>query len=218
MKTFVADIIPKIQRYSQKLDNLTMLTNQHWVVFDDINLEKTVYIFRSNNQLLISKNGKVEKGKWENIGNNSILIDLKKESFLFKHGFFDQNILALKLDGKNEYAFLINENRFLGELNSLENIIEFLQRTYLNKSLPDEMGNFEELNSASSEKKTLRLSLNEINTQNGKIFVEGATSYLTGRKIYRNTKKEPAHDGKYQVGFMWYIHIKNGEVTKTTLF
>ena len=36
MKTYISDIIPKIQRFSQKLDNLTLLTNQHWVVIDDI--------------------------------------------------------------------------------------------------------------------------------------------------------------------------------------
>ena len=36
MKTFISDLIPKLQRFSQKLDNLTLLTNQHWVVFDDI--------------------------------------------------------------------------------------------------------------------------------------------------------------------------------------
>lgn len=63
MKTFIADIIPRIQKYSQKLDNLTLLTNQHWVVVDEITNSKTVYIFRPNNELLISKNGKVEKAK-----------------------------------------------------------------------------------------------------------------------------------------------------------
>ena len=47
MKTFLADIFPRIQRYSDKLDNLTMLTNQHWVSIDDITSIKTVYIFRS---------------------------------------------------------------------------------------------------------------------------------------------------------------------------
>jgi hypothetical protein len=65
MKTFFADIFPKIQRFSDKLDNLTMLKNQHWVSIDDILSTKTVYIFRTNNELLISKNGKVEKAKWE---------------------------------------------------------------------------------------------------------------------------------------------------------
>jgi len=64
MKTYLADIIPKIKGFSQKLDNLTMLTNQHWVVIDELQNSKLVYIFRNNFELLISNNGKVEKGKW----------------------------------------------------------------------------------------------------------------------------------------------------------
>src|ERR1035437_3939985 len=131
MKTFIADIIPRLQKYSQKLDNLSLLTNQHWVVVDEIANSKTVYIFRPNNELLISKNGKVEKAKWEYLGNNTLLIDLKEESYLFRHGFFDENILALKIDGREEYAFLVNETKFEKELNSSERILEFLQRKYI---------------------------------------------------------------------------------------
>src|SRR5690625_3275508 len=84
MKTYLADIIPKIKRHSEKLDNLTLLTNQHWVVLDELKNSKFVYIFRSNYELLISQNGKVEKGKWEYLGNNSLLIERKGESFLFR--------------------------------------------------------------------------------------------------------------------------------------
>ena len=131
MQTFIADIIPQLQRFSKKLDDLTLLTNQHWVVLDELENAKNVYIFRSNNELLISSNGKVEKGKWEYLGNNSLLIDRKADSYLFKHGFFDENVMALKIDGKEEYAFLVNENRFNGELNSKEKVLAFLSNRYL---------------------------------------------------------------------------------------
>ena len=49
MRTYIADIIPKIYRFSQRLDELTKLTNQHWVSLGDINQNKRVYIFRTNN-------------------------------------------------------------------------------------------------------------------------------------------------------------------------
>jgi len=83
MKTFLADIIPSIAKYSQKLDDLTKLTNQHWVSLGDINQTKRVYIFRGNKQLLISENGRVEKGTWDYLGNQSLLLDTKdgKEAF-----------------------------------------------------------------------------------------------------------------------------------------
>jgi hypothetical protein len=143
MKTYFADIIPKIQRFSEKLDNLTLLTNQHWVVIDGIERNKTVYIFRNNNELLISLNGKVEKGKLEYLGNKSLLIDNQEGSYLFKYDFNGQNIIALKIDSKEEYAFLVNENRYEGEINSLEKVIDFLTKTYLNPLTKKQIENAE---------------------------------------------------------------------------
>ena len=134
MKTYISDIIPKIKRYSQKLDKLTLLTNQHWVVLDSISESKNVYIFRENNQLLIAQNGRVEKAKWEFLGNNSLLIDKENESYLFKNGFYDENILALKVDSKEEYAILVNESKYESELNTYENIVDFLTTRYINNS------------------------------------------------------------------------------------
>ena len=131
MKTYFSDIIPRIQRFSQELDNLTLLTNQHWVVVDELKNSKLVYIFRNNSELLISQDGKVEKGKWEYLGNNSLLIEKKEECYLFRHGFFDSNILALKVDGRDEYAFLVNENNYGGDLNSIDKVLNFLEAKYL---------------------------------------------------------------------------------------
>ncbi len=137
MRTYITDIIPKIQRFSQKLDNLTLLMNQHWVAIDDIENTKSVYIFRENNELLIALNGRVERAKWEYLGFNSLLVERGKDSFLFKHGFFDENILALKLDSKNEYVLLVNETKFNLEINSIDSINQFLEEKYLNSGNRD---------------------------------------------------------------------------------
>ena len=134
MRTFIADIIPKIQRFSQRLDDLTKLTNQHWVLLGDINQTKRVFIFRANNQLLISDNGIVEKGSWEYLGNNSLLLDTKNESYLLKHGFFDENVIALKIDSTDRYAFFVNETKYHGELNSIQDALNFLENKYLKKN------------------------------------------------------------------------------------
>ena len=181
MQTFIADIIPKLQRFSQKLDDLSLLTNQHWVVLDELTTSKNVYIFRSNNELLISSNGKVEKGKWEYLGNNSLLIDRKTDSYLFKYGFFDENVMALKIDGKEEYAILVNENRYDGELNSIEKVTHFLSSTYLNVEVKKLLGNqFESKNIESNlgvDKKSdvFRYELTEeqkkLQTVDGRIFL-----------------------------------------------
>jgi hypothetical protein len=144
MKTYFADIIPKIQRYSQKLDNLTLLTDQHQVLIDEIEQTRTIYIFRPSGDLLVSKNGEVEKVKWEYLGNKSLLIDTQEGCYLFKHSFFDPNIIALKIDSKEEYALFVNENRYNGEINSFDKLIDFLQQQYLyslqQKQIEDTMG------------------------------------------------------------------------------
>ena len=106
MKTYLADIIPKIQEFNQKLNDLSKLTNQHWILLDDITEIKSVYIFRTNNRLLVSCNGLVEKGQWEYLGNNSLLMETSKGSFLFKQKFGNQNVMALKLDSTNKAILL----------------------------------------------------------------------------------------------------------------
>lgn len=136
MRTFIADIIPKIQRFSQRLDDLTKLTNQHWVSLGDITQSKRVFIFRANNQLLISDNGIVEKGSWEYLGNQSLLLDTKTESYLLKHGFFDENVIALKLDSTDSYAFFVNETRYHSELNNIGDVLKFLENKYIKNNSP----------------------------------------------------------------------------------
>jgi hypothetical protein len=215
MKTYISDIIPKLQRFSRKLDDLTYLTNQHWVVVDDINNIKSVYIFRTNNQLLISNNGKVSKANWEYLGNNSILIDKNDESYLFKHGFLDENILALKVDSKNEYAFLINENKYGGELNSFDKIIDFLTQTYLQQDINGIIGYKnkiapEELNNINEPYKTIWL---ETNRGKLEIRTRSESGYRFGDLVYLDSL--PAPDGNYGVARPYwanYIIIRDGKI------
>jgi hypothetical protein len=203
MITFLSDIFPKIQRYGEKLDNLTLLTNQNWVSIDNILTNKTVYIFRSNNELIVSTNGKVEKAKWEFLGNKSLLIDKKTDSYLFKHGFFDENILALKVDSREEYAVFVNENKYDGELNSIDGVIEFLRRNYVETTPPQ----------AKSK------SIGFFQTNKGELKVElnfdGAQPAMNN-KVFQNDA--PAKDGKYKLGFMNYLVIKNGTIVDMTAF
>lgn len=217
MRTYISDIIPRLQRYSQKLDDLTRLTNQHWVIVDDIDVSKKVYIFRSNNELLISNNGKVEKAKWEYLGNGSLLIDRGSDCYLFKNGFMDDNVLALKVDSKNEYALLVNENRYEGELNSMEKVIDFLTKKYIDHDpalgirartggvlsgippLPEE---FPHVRMVKTDKGTL-----ELHSQLDAGWTYGDLAYLDG---------EPAPDGRYAVGWpswMSCIYVRGGRLT-----
>lgn len=222
MKTFFLDIFPKIQRYSEKLDNLTLLTNQHWVSIDEILSNKTVYIFRSNDELLISTNGKVEKAKWEYLGNKTLLIDKKEGSFLFKHGFFDENILALKVDSCEEYAVFVNENKYNGELNSIDKVLDFLRHKYLNPLIKAKIETTTGHSIYQTQKTYIKSKpIGVFQTDKGEIKVElnfeGAIPAVDN-KVFRNDNDVLAVDGKYKLGFMNYIVVKNGIIIDLTMF
>lgn len=219
MKTFIADIIPSLRKYSQNLDNLTLLQNQHWVVIDEIESSRNVYIFRPKKELLISHNGKVEKAHWEYLGNSSLLIDRKNESYLFKHGFFDDQILALKVDSKEEYAILVNESKVGEDINSLEKVSEFLTRKYCEANQHSEIRNTE---SSEVKQNDFRLSSPQLLTyltNKGEIQIEKVSSDQHVKKGMRVFQKDtPAPGGKYKLDFMWHIHIEDGLIKKISNF
>ncbi len=130
MKEFFLKTIKKFQKFSQKLDNTTLLIDQKWVIIDKDDNSKLTYIFRANKDLLISKNGLVEKGKWDCIDKETLLIETKVQSYLYKNGFFDDTLLALKIDGKKDFAIFVNESLHLKEINSLEDVSSFLENKY----------------------------------------------------------------------------------------
>ena len=131
MQTYLSDIIPSLSRYSKQLNDETLLTSRHWVVIDEIANRKNIYIFRKNRDLLISTNGLVEKGTWDYLGNDKILIEQNGKAFLFRHGFFEDDFLALKIEGGDEYAFLVNEKKYDENLNSVLSIHSFLTKKYI---------------------------------------------------------------------------------------
>jgi hypothetical protein len=129
MQTYISNIIPSLARFSKKLDDITLLTSKHWVILNETTQIKSTYIFRNNKELIVSENGIVIHGTWDYLGFNKILLRFNDNSFLFQHGFLEDDILALKLDGRNEYAFFINERR--SDLNTLKKIDTHLNRKYL---------------------------------------------------------------------------------------
>ena len=215
MKTYLVDIIPKLKRFSQRLDNITLLTDQHWIVIDDIASSKNVYIFKTNNVLLISKNGIVEKAKWEYLGNNSLLIEAKDEIYLFKCDFVDENILALKVDGRDEYALLINENNYDGELNSVDKVLDFLSKKYIEPNVRESNIGTTRYQITKAAKTNIEQKITWLNTDKGKLEIRTKldAGYTYGDLVFLNGK--PAPDGKYVYGWpAWisYVVVKDGKL------
>jgi hypothetical protein len=208
-------VVHKIQEFSRSFDELDFLINQHWVVIDKINASKIVYIFQPNGVLLISRNGKVEKAKWDCLGTSSLLVDIQSESLLYRLGFMDANILALKMDGNNEYELFVNESKNETQLSLAESIIDYLNTNYLCKlenNLEEEMVTSKELALKQNQVllKTRKAKTNkgvlEISTLCDRGFTKGDSVMLDGK---------PAPDGDYSTGWpAWldYMTIKNGKI------
>lgn len=131
MKYFLLNSIKRIKQYSQQLDTESVLSNKSWYVFSDTG-EKIVFMFRSNAELLIVVNGKVNKGKWELLPNKALLIDMGSESYLYNSAFVENQLLALNLDGANDCLIMIEEGlKNQLALNSVDKIDKYLENKYI---------------------------------------------------------------------------------------
>lgn len=111
MKTYVLDILNRIKRKSEELDAKTILMNKAWKIFNDDGEEETIR-FCENGKLIISINGITTSGTWELfVEDKSIHITYEgqKNGILLKPKFDANGVLAMQLDGTNNYSFLIDK-------------------------------------------------------------------------------------------------------------
>ncbi len=111
MKTFIYDAISRFKRWSEELDVQTILCSKAWQVFNDSG-EKEVYVFQPDGRLIISLNGRVSNGTWQYLHvNRSLVIDGAGQSYMLRPAFLDDVVFALRVDGTQECAFMIDEER-----------------------------------------------------------------------------------------------------------
>ena len=110
MKTYLFDTINRYKRFSEELDVKTVICNKSWWVFNDSG-EKELYIFNPDGKLDVIYSGRVTEGAWRYVSaNKSIIVSANSESFMLDPAFVDNAIFALKLNGTDQYVFMIDEN------------------------------------------------------------------------------------------------------------
>ena len=110
MKTYLFDTINRYKRFSEELDVQTAICNKSWWVFNDSG-EKELYIFNPDGKLDVIYSGRVTEGSWRYVSaNKSIIVSANSESFMLDPAFVDNAIFALKLNGTDQYVFMIDEN------------------------------------------------------------------------------------------------------------
>ncbi|GAB1360138.1 hypothetical protein MASR1M31_19360 [Porphyromonadaceae bacterium] len=131
MKYYLLNVLERIRQYDVKIDASAVLSGRQWINYSDTG-DREVFMFRHNNELIVSRNGIVSKGRWEILSRDSILIDLGEYSFLLNAVIADEKLLILQLDGKEECAVFIEsglQKQLM--LNAKESLNAYIEETYI---------------------------------------------------------------------------------------
>jgi len=111
MKIFLQNTVKGLKSFSKTLDKKSILVEKPWTLVDsDFEIQKL--IFKKNKELIMSKDGQVNMGKWDYLPEaKSLLINRGKDTILCNEEFIDEAVMILKMDGtKNNFFVLANEN------------------------------------------------------------------------------------------------------------
>jgi hypothetical protein len=111
MKIFLQNTVKGLRNYSKSLEKKSILIEKPWALIDsDFEIQKL--IFKKNKELIMSKDGQVNMGKWDYLPEaKSLLIDRGTDTILCNEGFIDEAVMILKMDGTNNNFFVLaNEN------------------------------------------------------------------------------------------------------------
>lgn len=111
MKLYLKSIVKQLKSYSATLDKTSILIDKPWALIDE-EYEMQKLIFKKNKELILSKNGQVQIGKWDYFPEaKSLLIDRNIDKILCNEAFIDKSVMVLRLDGTDSRFFILaNEN------------------------------------------------------------------------------------------------------------
>jgi hypothetical protein len=118
MKSHLKYIVKELRDYSLTLEKTSMFLDKPWALIDnDVEVQKL--IFKKNKELILSKNGQVQVGKWEYFPEaKSILIDRISDKILCNEAFIDKGVMILKLDGTDNIFFVLANENIVPDLNA----------------------------------------------------------------------------------------------------
>ena len=104
-------MIDKIQSINLKVSKQHLI-KKNWVLLKESEEERQIYIFQKDQTLLIANSGDVIKGKWEEVGDNSLMIEFDNKSTLYQPSYESESIFILKVNGKEQYLYLVEEKLY----------------------------------------------------------------------------------------------------------
>ena len=112
-KEFVKSKMSQVKNFAHTDLSFNYLTNKNWNLLNGSESNETIYIFRNNNQLLISVDGKIEKMEYEIIPENTSILFVSSEgSTIFNVKFLNNDLLVLCKYSSNYLEYFANSDSF----------------------------------------------------------------------------------------------------------
>jgi hypothetical protein len=133
MNDYLHNTIPNLKPFNFELHHDSLFINQQWVLVNGISKKKSIYTFKPDNILEISRKDTTIKTSWNINIQNIFSIETEDGMITVKAYFKDDDILVLNHQDKEEFALYINTTNYNDELNSVEDIQSFLKEKYKKK-------------------------------------------------------------------------------------
>lgn len=134
MRAILNDIVPRLQPFEYALHYDTQFINQKWVLINSIDEAKAVYLFKPNNELIISEDNQITKTRWSFINSNFISITTEDGMILIKAYYKDKDMLVLNQKESEDYAFFINSSAYETTIDTKEDVQQYFKDKYLKKA------------------------------------------------------------------------------------
>jgi hypothetical protein len=190
MKVYLKSIVKQLRNYSATLDKTSILIDKPWALIDD-EFEMQKLIFKKDKELILSKNGQVNIGKWDYFPEaKSLLIDRNTDKILCNEAFIDKGVMVLRLDGTDSRFFILAN----------ENIVPDLDANRYLKEL-----------------RYQKLKISETKLVDGRILEVSREDEFNNPQIGNpvTVEADPIEDGKYQLAeTQKFYEIKKGRIYK----
>jgi hypothetical protein len=190
MNLYFKSVVVQLRNYSLSLNKKSVFVDKPWTLIDDEGKVQRL-IFEYNGQLVISQNGRVQRGSWEYFPvARSILIDRVTDKILLNEAYIDNGVMILKMDGTENKFFVFTNENMVPDLDARRHLSS-IRRQRLNICIVKLL-----------DGRTLEVQRED--TSSMPIVGDPATFDAI-----------PAEDGKYQKEDKEkYIEVKNGRIYK----
>ncbi|SDH54400.1 hypothetical protein [Winogradskyella thalassocola] len=133
MNDYLHNTIPNLKPFNYEVHHDSHFINKQWVLINGISKKKSIYTFKADNILEISRKDHVIKTSWNITIQNIFSIETEDGMITVKAFFKDDDILVLNNQSKEEFAMYINATNYDDDINSVEDIQAFLKDKYKKK-------------------------------------------------------------------------------------